>query len=88
VEMMGSGRPPTDPPILMKLDHPFQFFIYNEKEKLTLFEGRLGLPEAPSPSTPLLDAKRFDSDFWQVNFGVNPVDPPAPVVTTSVLQSW
>mmetsp|Transcript_1167 Transcript_1167/g.2147 ORF Transcript_1167/g.2147 Transcript_1167/m.2147 type:complete len:525 (-) Transcript_1167:58-1632(-) len=88
VTTMGSGAPPTDPPILMKLDHPFQFFIYNEKEKLTLFEGRLGLPEAPSPSTPLLDAKRFDSDFWQANFGVNPVDPPAPVATTSVLQSW
>ena len=85
--MGGSGRPPTDPPILMKLDHPFQFFIYNEKEKLTLFEGRLGLPEKES-STPLLDAKHSDSDFWQANFGVNPVDPPAPVATTSVLQSW
>jgi serpin B len=42
VKMNGMSFDPT-PPILMRVDHPFQFFIYDEKEELMLFEGRLGL---------------------------------------------
>lgn len=88
VKMNGMSFDPT-PPILMRVDHPFQFFIYDEKEELMLFEGRLGLPKVPEkPSTPLLDAKHSDSDFWQVNFGADPVDPPATAASTPVLQAW
>ncbi len=90
VTMYGSSLLKSDP-ILMMLDHPFQFFIYDEKEELMLFEGRLGLPKVPEkePSTPLLGAKHSNSDFWQAHFGVNPVNPPNPDdVMTSVLRSW
>ena len=47
--------PPTDKPVPMKLDHPFQFFIYDKSEGLALFEGRLGgeptLPETTAGTT-------------------------------------
>lgn len=66
-----------DDPILMILDHPFQFFIYDKSEKLVLFEGRLGLPEVleVEPEIALLDAKHSDSDFWSTEFGITPIDP-------------
>ena len=74
----------------MMLDHPFQFFIYDEEEKLMLFEGRLGAPKVPEeePSTPLLDAKHLDADFWKSHFGWEPVDAPVPTSSTPLLQSW
>jgi len=67
VKMNGMSFDPT-PPILMRVDHPFQFFIYDEKEELMLFEGRLGLPKVPEkpslclmPNTPTLTFGRSTS---------------------------
>jgi hypothetical protein len=61
----------------MILDHPFQFYIYDKEQGLMLFEGRLGSPEVPDakPTSPLLDAKQMDADFWANLFGINPIDP-------------
>jgi serine protease inhibitor len=65
-------------PVLMIMDHPFQFFIYDQDEDLVLFEGRLGETEVPEgePAASLLDSVHVDEDFWQSSFGVNPVNPP------------
>mmetsp|Transcript_39882 Transcript_39882/g.85970 ORF Transcript_39882/g.85970 Transcript_39882/m.85970 type:complete len:598 (-) Transcript_39882:165-1958(-) len=71
---------PTDEPVLVTLDHPFQFFIYDNAQGLALFEGRVGKPEVPEgmPKVPLLDSKRTDDDFWsKVYYGVTPRPPPA-----------
>jgi len=83
--MVGLTAAPVDDPILMVLDHPFQFFIYNRDEELMLFEGRLGLPEVPEtePEVPLLDGVHSDSDFWFNTFGVNVVDPTLPANTNT-----
>eukprot|EP00571_Detonula_confervacea_P011578 CAMPEP_0172306950 /NCGR_PEP_ID=MMETSP1058-20130122/7910_1 /TAXON_ID=83371 /ORGANISM="Detonula confervacea, Strain CCMP 353" /LENGTH=276 /DNA_ID=CAMNT_0013019001 /DNA_START=21 /DNA_END=851 /DNA_ORIENTATION=+ len=72
----------TGDPILMILDHSFQFFIYDKSEDLVLFEGRLGAPEIPEnePTEPLLESVHSESDFWSNAFYVNPVDPPAGMV--------
>mmetsp|Transcript_1312 Transcript_1312/g.2558 ORF Transcript_1312/g.2558 Transcript_1312/m.2558 type:complete len:670 (+) Transcript_1312:191-2200(+) len=67
----------TNDSILMIIDHPFQFFIYDHDEELVLFEGRLGAPELPESGVALLDSKHSDSDFWSNAFYVNPVDPSA-----------
>jgi serine protease inhibitor len=92
VIMVIVGSSPMEPeeplppnPVLMILDHPFQFFIYNKGQGLMLFEGRLGLPEVPEaePASPLLDAQHLDADFWLSSFGVNPIDPPANMSSTS-----
>eukprot|EP00579_Thalassiosira_antarctica_P009098 CAMPEP_0201902378 /NCGR_PEP_ID=MMETSP0902-20130614/54921_1 /ASSEMBLY_ACC=CAM_ASM_000551 /TAXON_ID=420261 /ORGANISM="Thalassiosira antarctica, Strain CCMP982" /LENGTH=1151 /DNA_ID=CAMNT_0048436377 /DNA_START=102 /DNA_END=3557 /DNA_ORIENTATION=- len=82
--MVGVTSIPSDDPILMILDHPLQFFIYDKEEDLMLFEGRLGAPEVPEtdPDVPLLDAKHSDSDFWSNAFFVNPVDPLLGTTTT------
>ena len=90
VIMLGSAMPSREEPILMMLDHPFQFFIYDEEEELMLFEGRLGAPKVSEeePSTPLLDAKHSDANFWESNFGCDPVDPPVQTSSTPLLQSW
>jgi serpin B len=71
-----AGASPPVPTVLFKADHPFQFFIYDANEDLVLFEGRVGAPSIPedAPSAQL-QAKHADSDFWQSNFGVDPVDP-------------
>eukprot|EP00984_Skeletonema_dohrnii_P003091 scaffold1036_cov135-Skeletonema_dohrnii-CCMP3373.AAC.1 len=68
-------------PVLMMMDHPFQFIIYDEDEDLVLFEGRLGEPEIldgveSAPSSFLGDSVHADEDFWQSSFGVEPVNPP------------
>lgn len=71
---------PTGEPVLVTLDHPFQFFIYDKAQGLALFEGRVGKPEVPEgmPTVPLLDLKRTDDDFWsKVYYGVSPMPPPA-----------
>mmetsp|Transcript_1317 Transcript_1317/g.2568 ORF Transcript_1317/g.2568 Transcript_1317/m.2568 type:complete len:656 (+) Transcript_1317:191-2158(+) len=79
--MVDESAPPedTNDPILMILDHPFRFFIYDKSEDLVLFEGRLGAPGIPEtePGVALLDAVHSDSDFWSNAFYVNPVDPSA-----------
>ena len=84
-----TSLPSQEDPILMLLDHPFQFFIYNWEENLMLFEGRLGEPEVPEiePSVPLLNAKHLDSDFWSSNFFVSPIDAPLPATTTTASTS-
>ncbi len=68
---------PTNDPVSMIYNHPFQFFIYDKSEDLVLFEGRVGEPQVPEtePAEPLLDALHSDDDFWSKTFGVNPVDP-------------
>jgi serine protease inhibitor len=65
-------------PVLMIMDHPFQFFVYDQDEDLVLFEGRLGETEVPdeAPVALLLDSVHLDDDFWQSSFGVTPVSPP------------
>jgi hypothetical protein len=85
VGVTSAGPPETNDPVLMILDHPFQFFIYDKTEELVLFEGRVGAPEVPEtePEVPLLDAALSDSDFWSSNFYVNPVEPPVFVTATS-----
>lgn len=78
-----------DIPILMLLDHPFQFFIYDEAEGLMLFEGRLGAPEVPAatPATSLLDARHADDNFWSKTFYVDPIVPAVGDATTSKLST-
>jgi serpin B len=90
VTLMGSAIPSRELPISMMLDHPFQFFIYDEEEKLMLFEGRLGAPEVPKeePSTPLLDAKHSDADFWVSHFGRQVAEAPVPSASSPPLQYW
>ncbi|KAL7525277.1 hypothetical protein ACHAXR_000928, partial [Thalassiosira sp. AJA248-18] len=88
VTMIGISLTSTGPsgdPIIMVLDHPFQFFIYDKSEDLVLFEGRLGAPEVPEtdPEVALLDAVHSNSDFWSNAFYVNPVEPKVEVTTTS-----
>jgi serpin B len=82
---IGPTEPPPPDPVLMILDHSFQFFIYDKEQGLMLFEGRLGSPEVPDaePTSPLLDAKHLDADFWANSFGVNPIDPTANMSSTS-----
>jgi serine protease inhibitor len=74
---------PSDTPVLFMADHPFQFFIYDETQELTIFEGRIVNPEPPSDSVPQLnqtsDKVHLDSDFWSSIFGVDPVPPSASV---------
>eukprot|EP00984_Skeletonema_dohrnii_P006932 scaffold2472_cov209-Skeletonema_dohrnii-CCMP3373.AAC.4 len=77
--------PPPDDPILMVLDHPFQFFIYEEEEELMLFEGRLGDPDVPEKE-PLLNAKHSDSDFWSSNFFESPIEA-APLLDETTTSS-
>ena len=74
VESSGEINPAE--PVLMILDHPFQFFIYDKSEGLVLFEGRVGTPEVPEndPGVPLLDAMHSESDFWSKTFYVSPTD--------------
>ncbi|KAL3822074.1 hypothetical protein ACHAXA_000142 [Cyclostephanos tholiformis] len=74
---MEPDEPPPPDPILMILDHPFQFFVYDKEQELMLFEGRLGLPEVPEtePACPLLNSQHQDANFWSDTFGVNPIDP-------------
>jgi len=85
VSLTSVGPPPEDP-VLMTLNHPFQFFIYDKDEELTLFEGRVGNPGLPEdePQVELLDASHSDSDFWPDNFYVDPVNPPVSEDTTTV----
>ena len=75
-----SAGPPPEDPVLMVLDHPFQFFIYDNEEELMLFEGRVGAPEAPEEQA----ASEADHDnIWTTNFGVTPVEPSALGATSS-----
>ena len=78
VSLTSVGPPPEDP-VLMMLNHPFQFFIYDKDEELMLFEGRVSNPGVPEeePEVELLDALHSDSDFWSNNFYVDPVGPPS-----------
>jgi hypothetical protein len=81
----GSALP--DAPVLFLADHPFQFFIYDSKEDLVLFEGRVGAPTIPDDWPPaLFEPVHTDPDFWTGHFyGIEspPVQPtPPPVQTT------
>jgi serpin B len=66
---------PPDP-VLFLADHPFQFFIYDSKEEVMLFEGRVGNPGIPqgAPEPELKKSHGSHSDFWQTIFGVNNVN--------------
>ena len=65
-----SAGPPELDPILVQLDHPFQFFVYDSSQGLMLFEGRLGEPEV-SESSAALEGYHSDEDFWSNTFGVD-----------------
>jgi len=78
--MSGITSIPSEEPVLVTLDHPFQFFIYDKAQGLALFEGRVGEPGVPEgmPKGQLLDSKRTDDDFWsKVSCCVTPMPPPA-----------
>jgi len=82
---------PTDQPIVVLVDHPFQFFIYEEETQLVLFEGQMANPGLQDNSTELT-ARHSESDFWTSNFGVEPItddgEPtPSPVATNSTLPT-
>lgn len=81
-----TAMPAPETPVLMQMDHPFQFFIYDGAEELMLFEGRLGAPDVPEeqPSTPLLDDNHANKDFWMNNFGVSPIKASVPSTGGSV----
>jgi len=84
--------PLPDTPALFLADHPFQFFIYDAKEDLVLFEGRVGAPSIPSDWPPAqFQPKHSDPDFWTGNFyGVEgpPVQPtPASTMGPETLTS-
>ena len=59
-------------PVLMELNHPFQFFIYDQMEDVVLFEGRVGAPDVPEGSVASLRSVHSEDDFWSKNFDVNP----------------
>jgi len=80
-----TSMPPPDDPILMVLDHPFQFFIYDSSEELMFFEGRLGDPDV-SEKEPLLNAKHLDDDFWSSNFFESPIEA-APLLDETTTSS-
>jgi serine protease inhibitor len=74
--MVTKSGGPSEDPILMMLDHPFQFFIYDHTEDLVIFEGRLGAPEIPEgDSIVSLLSVHSEGDFWSKNFYVDPVNP-------------
>ena len=72
VESSGEINPAE--PVLMILDHPFQFFIYDKSEDLVLFEGRVGNPGIPEGFEAFLEATHSDSDYWESQWGVSPTD--------------
>eukprot|EP01083_Nonionella_stella_P008676 25071_1 len=92
VGIVAESAPATDlnAPVLMMLDHPFQFFIYDKTEDLVLFEGRVGAPEVPKaePAVPLLDMVHSDAEFWSSAFNVpDPVAPSVDKTTTGSTNS-
>lgn len=77
--MYGAG--PPSGPVLFVADHPFQFFIYDVKEDLILFEGRVGAPTILEDWSPAqFKAVHSDPDFWTSNFYLEspPVQPEPP----------
>jgi len=52
---------------LFLADHPMQFFIYDEKENLVFFEGRIGNPVIPTGST-AESSQHTEDDFWSSKF--------------------
>ena len=77
---------PTDTPVEVLLDHPFQFFIVEDLTGVVVFEGKLGSPELVDSNAPLL-AQHSDSDFWTSNnFGLS-ADPIQVVPTASATNT-
>jgi len=74
---MSIPRPPKEP-VLMTMDHPFQFFIHDKGENLVLFEGRVGGPRISKGSEAPLSSSHSESDFWLNNFRVNATVPEFP----------
>lgn len=67
--LAGSAPPKPESPVLFLADHPFQFFIYDSKEDLVLFEGLVGAPSIPDDWPPAqLQAVHSDPGFWTSNF--------------------
>ena len=70
---LGKGAPPVTTPILMVVDHPFQFFVYDAVEEMVIFEGRVGNPGiVEGAAEPQLQASHSDDDFWMTYFGDQP----------------
>jgi serine protease inhibitor len=86
--MLAGAAPSSDKPVpvLFLADHPFQFFIYDAKEDLILFEGRVGAPTIPDNWPPAqFQAVHSDPDFWTSNFDdvdSPPIQPEPPIQST------
>ena len=87
MEAKSMGPRPKNP-VLMVLDHPFQFWIYDGFEDVVLFEGHVGAPGIPTGSlAPLLsyhvrEKSQGDPDqdralFWHENFQIEVEEDPA-----------
>jgi len=81
-----SVGPKPKNPLLMVLDHPFQFWIYDGSEDVVLFEGHVGAPGIPTGSVaPLLshhlrennDAGQDRALFWKEHFYIDVEEDPA-----------
>lgn len=90
--MRTTAQQPEKPkdPILMILDHPFQFWIYDEKEDLVIFEGSVGRPKIPEGSVAHLNRFHLEegngmdrSAFWKKTFNVDAVEDPAVMYNAS-----
>jgi len=74
ISITAVSLPPNEATLFLA-DHPFQFFIHDEKENIMIFEGRVGDPGVIDGSTtPQLQAIHSESNFWNTNFGVNIID--------------
>jgi serine protease inhibitor len=77
VTVVGSAPYEEPEPMLFLADHPFQFFIYDTKEELVIFEGQVGNPGISDTAEPAqFNASHTDDDFWSSTFGVEPDEPP------------
>lgn len=66
---------PTDVPTLFQADRAFQFFVYDSKTDVVLFEGVVRDPSTfqnNSGKEEKLKARHGDADFWKNNLGAMP----------------
>jgi serine protease inhibitor len=71
-----TSAPPEDlAPVLIMMDHPFQFFVLDTEQQVVLFEGQVGNPGISQDAAAAeLEAQHADGDFWMANFNVEPTE--------------